>query len=67
MAVMKVIEILSESSESWEDAVRVGLKKASKSVNNIASVYIKEQTVSIKEGAKVDKFRVNMKVTFKVN
>ena len=67
MAVMKVIEILSESSDSWEDAVRVGLKKASKSVNNIASVYVKEQSVSIKDGGKVDKFRVNMKVTFKVN
>jgi len=66
MAIMKVIEILSESNKSWEDATAVAIKKASKSINNIASAYVNEQSVTVKNG-KVDKYRVNLKVTFKVD
>lgn len=66
MAIMKVIEILSESDKSWEDATATAIKKASKSINNIASAYVNEQSVTVKNG-KVDKYRVNLKVTFKVD
>jgi len=62
---MKVIEVLSESSESWEDATVKGVSKASKSVDNVKSAYVKEQSVTIKDG-KVDMYRVNLKITFGV-
>lgn len=65
MAIMKVIEILSDSSKSWEDATASGVKKAAKSVKNIKSAYVQSQSVTIKDGA-VDKYRVNLKVTFEV-
>ncbi len=65
MAVLKVIEILSNSEKSWEDATQKAIKKASKSVNNIRSAYVQSQSVAVK-GSKVTEFRVNLKITFEV-
>lgn len=65
MAVLKVIEVLSNSKESWEDATRKAVKEASKTVKNIKSVYIKEQS-AIVNGDNVIEFRVNVKLTFEV-
>ena len=66
MGVLKVIEILAESTESWEDAVKNGVATASESVNNIESAYIREQSVNVENGS-IKSYRVNLKVTFKVN
>lgn len=65
MAVMKVIEILSNSSKSWEDATAKGIAKASKSVKNIKSAYVQSQSVTVTAG-KVKEYRVNLKLTFQV-
>jgi len=65
MAVLKVIEILSNSDSSWEDATRKAVKHASKSVKNIRSVYVQDQSAIVK-GDDVSEFRVNLKVTFEV-
>lgn len=66
MAIMKVIEVLSNSKESWEDATKKAVRNASKSVKNIKSVYVKEQTCVV-ENDEVTEFRVNVKITFQVN
>jgi len=66
MAVLKVIEVLANSEKSWEDATKKAVKHASKSVKNIRSVYINEQSASVKDG-EVSEFRVNVKITFEVN
>ena len=65
MAILKVIEILSSSPKSWEDATAKAVKKASKSVNNIKSAYVQDQSVSV-NGNKVSEYRVNLKITFEV-
>lgn len=65
MAVLKVIELLAESGKSWEDATAQGVAKAGKSVKNIRSAYVNEHSVTVKDG-KIDKYRVNLKVTFEV-
>ncbi len=65
MAVLKVIEILANSSESWEDATRKAIKEAAKSVKNIRSAYVREHSVVV-NGADVTEFRVNVKITFEV-
>lgn len=62
---MKVIEIMSNSKKSWEDATDSAIKKASKSVKNIRSAYVQSQSVTVKNG-KVAEYRVNLKVTFEV-
>ncbi|WP_299397830.1 dodecin family protein [uncultured Gelidibacter sp.] len=66
MAVLKVVEILSNSNESWEDATKKAVKHASKTVKNIKSVYVKEQSAIVKND-EVTEFRVNLKITFEVN
>ncbi len=66
MAVLKVIEVLANSDKSWEDAAKNAVAHASKSVKNIKSVYINEQSATVKDG-KMDNYRVNAKITFEVN
>lgn len=66
MSVLKVIEILSESDKSWEDATAKGVSKASESLKNIRSAFVQSQSVTVKDG-EVDKYRVNLKITFQVD
>ena len=63
--IVKVIEILSESAKSWEDASQNVVVEASKTLRNIRSVYIKEVSASV-DGKKVTSYRVNAKVTFEM-
>ncbi|TCK67546.1 hypothetical protein DFQ05_1324 [Winogradskyella wandonensis] len=65
MAVLKVIEVLSNSDKSWEDATKKAVKEASKSVKNIRSVYVQDQSAIVNDGEVVE-FRVNVKLTFEV-
>ncbi|WP_047246348.1 dodecin family protein [Maribacter thermophilus] len=65
MAVLKVIEVLANSDKSWEDATKNAVEQASKSVKNIRSVYINEQSAVVEDGKMVN-FRVNVKITFEV-
>ena len=66
MAVMKVIEILSNSNKSWEDATKKAVKHASKSIKNIKSVFVQSQSATVGANGEVDEFRVNLKITFEV-
>ena len=63
MAVAKVTEIWSASNKSFEDAIRIGIARADKTLQNIKSAWIQEQKVKVERG-KITEFRVNMKVTF---
>ena len=65
MAVLKVIEVLSSSTVSWEDATRQAVTEAAKSLKHIRSVYVKEQSAQVKDNAVVE-FRVNLKITFEI-
>lgn len=66
MGVLKVIEVLSNSNKSWEDATQKAIKQADKTVKNIRSVYVQDQSARV-NGDRVDEFRVNLKITFEVN
>jgi flavin-binding protein dodecin len=63
MSVAKVSEISSTSSKSFEDAIQQGLNRASKTLRNIRSAWVKEQHVRCENGRIVD-YQVNMMVTF---
>ena len=65
MAVLKVIEILANSEKSWEDATKKAVREASKSVKNVRSVYVQDQSAIVNDG-EVTEFRVNVKLTFEV-
>ena len=66
MAIVKVIEVLANSEKSWEDATKQAVKQAAKSVKNIRSAYVAEQSVVVNDN-EVTEFRVNLKISFEVN
>jgi flavin-binding protein dodecin len=63
--IVKVIEVMSESANSWEEANQNVVSEASKTLRNIRSVYVKEFTAAV-ENDKVTGYRVNAKVTFEM-
>jgi flavin-binding protein dodecin len=63
MSVIKVIEVLSESKLSWEDAASQAVAKASKSLHNVKSIYIKDHSATVENG-KITSYRINAKVSF---
>ena len=65
MSVLKVIEIMASSNESWEDATADGIKEASKSVKNIRSAWVQDHSVTVDDG-EIKKYRVTLKITFEV-
>jgi flavin-binding protein dodecin len=65
MSVLKIIEISSVSTESFEDAIRKGISRTAKTVRNINVAEIEDQSVTVEEG-QVKEFQVKMKVKFAV-
>ena len=63
MTVARVTEISATSPASFEDAIRVGVARASETLRDVRSAWVKEQQVTVKDG-KVAEFRVNLMVTF---
>ena len=65
MAVMKSVQIMSESPKSFEAAIENAVKRTAKSVKNIKSANIQNQSVTLKNN-KIHKYRVNLMITFEV-
>jgi hypothetical protein len=63
MSVAKVSEISSTSTKSFEDAIEQGIARASQTIRNVRSAWIKEQHVRIDQG-RLTEYQVNMMVTF---
>ena len=64
MTVAKVIEISSSSSKGIEDAVKDGLKRAAKTINNIKGAWVNDIKVITDASGKVTDWRVNMRINF---
>ena len=62
-SVAKVSEISARSAVGFEDAIQAGIARASKTLRNVNSAWIKEQRVEVRNG-KVTSYQVNMMVTF---
>lgn len=63
MAIAKVTEISASSTQSFEDAVREGISRASKTLHNMKKAWINEQSVILKDGG-IAEWHVNMRITF---
>ena len=63
MSVLKVVELLGNSKVSFEDAVQQVINEASKTIQDIKSVYVQDMQVTVKDN-KISEYRVNAKVTF---
>lgn len=63
MTMLKVIEVLAESDNSWEDAAQQAVQNASKTVRNIKSIYLKNIEATVENG-RIAKYRINAKISF---
>jgi dodecin len=62
--VARVTEISVRSSQSFEDAIRTGIARATKTLRGVKSAWIKEQEVKVGEDGQIEGFEVTMLVTF---
>lgn len=63
MAVARVTEISSTSTQSFEDAIKQGIARATKTLRNVRSAWVKEQRVDIRND-QIAEYQVNLMVTF---
>jgi dodecin len=63
MSIARVVEITATSDESFEDALQQGVARATQTLRNVRSAWVKEQEVQI-EGGQISGYKVNMLVTF---
>jgi dodecin len=66
MSVAKVSEISATSSKSFEDALAQGIARATKTLRNVRSAWVKEQHVYVTNGS-ITEYQVNMMVTFVID
>jgi len=66
MGIVKVIEVIASSEKSIDDAVHTAVSEASKTVNNIDSVYVKDIKAHVKDG-KVSTFGVICQISFRLD
>ena len=62
-SVARVTEISSRSEKSFEDAIRHGIARASKTLRNVTSAWVKEQRIDV-AGGKIKEYQVNLLITF---
>jgi flavin-binding protein dodecin len=65
MSVVKIIELVGESSKSWDDAIRNVITEAQKSLRGITRIGVSEFDLRMKND-KLDVFRVRAEVSFRV-
>lgn len=64
--MLKVIEVLAESDTSWEDAATQAVKRASKTLHSIKSIYIESFEAKVENNVLV-KYRINAKISFELD
>jgi flavin-binding protein dodecin len=63
MAVARVTEISSTSEQGFEEAIAQGISRATKTLRNVKSAWVKEQRVEVENG-RITEYQVNLLVTF---
>ena len=66
MSIVKVLEVMSNSTKSWEDAAQNALIHASKTLHNIRSVWVQDQSAIVLNN-KITVYRVTVKMSFEID
>ena len=61
--MLKVVEVLAESSVSWEDAAKTAVADAARTLRQVRSIYIENMQATVKNGV-IETYRINAKITF---
>ena len=63
MSIARITEISATSTKGFEDAIKQGVTRASKTLRNVRSAWVKEQQVRVENGGIIE-YQVNLMVTF---
>lgn len=66
MSVVKVIELIAESDQSWEEAAQAAVAQAGKTVRNIKTLYVQDFQAKVADN-KITKYKVTAKITFVID
>lgn len=66
MSVARVTEIIAASKTSFDDAIKAGIARAAKTLDNVKGAWVQDQEL-ILDGASIKEYRVHLKVTFILN
>ena len=64
MSVASISEVKAVSTESFDDAIKEGIKRATKTLRNVKSAWVQNQDVRVGEDGEITEYRVHLKVTF---
>lgn len=64
MSVAKVTEIIAVSPKSFDDAIKVGVARAHKTLTNLKSAWVQDQQIKLDDDGQIVEYRVQLKVTF---
>lgn len=64
MSMLKVIEVLADSDKSWEDAAQKAVSQATKTLDGVKSIYIKNFEATVGDDGRLTRYRVNAKISF---
>ncbi len=64
MSVAKVSEIIASSPKSFDDAIKVGVARAQKTLKNLKSAWVENQQIKLDDKGKITEYRVQLKITF---
>ena len=63
MSIARITEVSSTSQKSFEDAIQSGVARATQTLRNVRSAWVKEQQIRIDQG-KIIEYQVNLMITF---
>jgi flavin-binding protein dodecin len=66
MSVARVTEIIAASPTSFDDAIRVGIERAAKTLDHVKGAWVQDQELVLEDGS-IKEYRVHLKVTFILN
>ena len=66
MTVARVTEVIASSPNSFDDAIKIGVARANKTLKNVKGAWVQDQKVVI-DGGNIREYRVNLKVSFVLN
>jgi len=64
MSVAKVTEIIVSSPKSFDDAIKIGVARAQKTLKNLRSAWIENQQIKLDDQGQITEYRVQLKITF---
>ena len=64
MSVAKVSEIIVSSPNSFDDAIKMGIARAQKTLRNLKSAWVESQQIKLDDKGQIAEYRVQLKVTF---